>query len=215
MKIETIISAKSIWLFDLRTINPRGRSLFRVIVPALQQWFGFVSPTEFDEEKGVRFAGGEFTPSGRGDDMTGVEIIVYNDGVVATCTTSTEDSDSFLESACSRLAKEGIITYRPEIVGKKQYASEVIARSDKSLQLPQLNSVYNIMSDYVGVDNSLLSWWSIKLDVDPKTSRRQVPFQFERRANTPFEENLWYSHGPLTTVQHKAVLDAIEAALIA
>ena len=147
--------------------------------------------------------------------MTGVEIIVYNDGVVATCTTSTEDSDSFLESACSRLAKEGIITYRPEIVGKKQYASEVIARSDKSLQLPQLNSVYNIMSDYVGVDNSLLSWWSIKLDVDPKTSRRQVPFQFERRANTPFEENLWYSHGPLTTVQHKAVLDAIEAALIA
>ena len=213
MKIETIISAKSIWLFDLRTINPRGRNLYRIIIPILQQWYGFVPPTEIEEEKGVRFAGGEFSPSGRGDDMTGVEIVIYNDGVVATCATSTEDSDAFLELVCVRLAKEGIISYSPELVSKKQYVSEVFARSDKPLSLPQLNPVYNVLSKFIGLNEVQLSWSSLKLDVDPTVASRQVTFKFERRASKSFDQNLWYSHGPLTTTQHQAVLNAIEVAL--
>jgi hypothetical protein len=211
--IETVISAKSLWFLELRNINPRGRNLYRIIAPKLQQWYGFVPPQEFDEEKGVRFTGGEFSPSERGDDLTGIELTVYQNGFLAMSSTSTDDTDKFLEALCMRLAKEGSISFRPEMIRRKQYSSEVVAHSDMQLALPHLAPVYTALSENVYAGRAEFSWFSLVLDVDPLTPGKQVPFKFERRTSSAFNENLWYSHGPLSTSQHQTVLDAIEKAL--
>jgi hypothetical protein len=214
--IETVLAAKSIWFLELRNINPRDRNLYRVIVPKLEQWYGFKAPQEFEEEKGVRFSGGEFSPSDGGDDLTGIELVIYNNGVVAKTSTSTEDSERFLEMLCLRLAKENTISYHPGMIRKKQYSSEVVARSDMQLLLPllpQLAPVYAALSRDIYAGRSEFSWFGLVLDVDPLTPGKQVPFKFERRDTSSFTENLWYSHGPLSTIQHKSVLDALEKAL--
>lgn len=213
MKIETVISAKSLWYIELRNINPRGRNLDRIIVPKLQEWYGFTAPTEFDEEKGVKFMGGEFSPSERGDDITGIELTIYNNGIVAMSSTSTLDTETFLERLCSRLSKEGVIHYRPEMVKRKQYSSEVVARSDKQLALPQLDPVYAALSQHVYGGTAKLSCFGLSIDTDPLAPAKQIPFKFEHRATTSFDENLWYSHGPLSTEQHQAILDILEIAL--
>jgi hypothetical protein len=212
--IETVVSAKTLWFLEMRNLNPRGRNLYKIIVPKLQQWYGFTAPEEFDEKKGVRFGAGEFSPSERGEDWTGIELTIFNDGFVAMSTTSTDDTDTFLQQVGARLAKENLITFRPEMVKRKIYASEVIARSEKNLVIPQLEPVNTILASILGTASAgPVSWTGLMLDVDPLTPAKQVPFKLERRATVPFSENLWYSHGPLSTKQHHEILNALEEAL--
>ena len=215
MKIETVLTAKALWFVDLKNLNPRGRNLFRLITPKLQEWFGFIPPTEFDEEKGVVFNGGEFSPSGTGNDMAGVSLTIYSNGAMATCRTSSSDAESFLEMISELLVNEGIISYRTEMVTKKIYVSEVIARAGRVIVLPQLEPVYNALSNLLYAGNAQYSCTGLAFDIDPQlpVPHRHPPFRFERSVNTKVEENMWYSFAPLPTDEHVFVLEAIEEAL--
>lgn len=211
MKIETVISAKALWFVDLRYLSPRGRDVLKLITPRLQHWYGFATPKDFDQIKGVRFEAGEFSPSERADDMTGVSLTVYHNGLVAECSTSTDDSDAFLERAFFRLAEERSISYDPGMIRKRNYASEVIARSDRDLDLGRLAPVYTALSQMIYPSGERgLSWSAISLDIDQLAPERQVPFRFERRAGVSFREGLYYSHGPISTANHQMVLDILE-----
>jgi hypothetical protein len=213
MKIETVITARSLWYADMRQFNPRGRNLFPLIEPLLKDWFGFTPPQEHDKEKGVKFVGGEFSPSGRKDDSIGIEATLYNNGIVASGRTTTDDTDLFLEHVLVRLAKGGVIEYRPEMIRRRQYASEIIAVTDKELIFPAFDKVCALLSGAVDGGKQEFTVAGLLCDIDQVVPSRQIPFRFERRANTPFSENTYYSHGPLKTQDHIAVLDAIEEAL--
>jgi len=214
MIIETVIASKALWSFDLRSLNPRGRNLNPALASKLTQWYGFQAPTEFDYEKGVTFTGGEFSPTERGDDFTGIELTIYNTGALATTCTSTDDADRFIELAYARLAKEDLLAFRPEIIKRKQYSSELIARSIGQLQIPKLDPVYALISQLIYNGKADLSFNTLWLDSDQiSTQWKQGPFKFERRAGVSFRDNLWYSHGPFSTQQHQQVLDEIERAL--
>ncbi|MEX2304505.1 MAG: hypothetical protein WD733_26420 [Bryobacterales bacterium] len=213
MTIQTVVSAKSLWFGDVRQLNPRGINLYRLIVPLAQQWFGFTPPTEFDEEKGVRFSGGEFSPSGHGGDTIGIDITIYNNGIMATSTTNTDDTDLFIDLVLARLAKEGVVTYRPEMFRKKQYASEIVTHFDKQLAIPAFDRVCQLLSRFAYSSTLHFATGGLVFDTDPTMPGRQAPFRFERRVGASLSENLYYSHGPLKTNDHIAVLEAIEEAL--
>ena len=217
MTIETVLSARSIWFMDMRGLNPRGRNLYRLIGPLLNQWYGFTEPKEFDENKGVRYREGEFSPSEKGTDMTGVAVTIYSDGMVAETSTTTTDADLGLGRALERLAKEGIITYRPEMVKRKQYATELVVRPRQPLKsLATFSALYKLLLELVypqHANNVHFETAGFVFDVDPTFLQRQVAFTFQRRLGVSWEENLYYSHGPFSSEQHALVLDELERAL--
>lgn len=215
MKIENVIVAKALWFVDPRDLNPRGRNIYKAIVPKLEEQFGFTRPTEFDEEKGIIFSNGEFSPSGSTDDAAGVTLSIYNNGVMAACCTSTSDAEKFLDILAALLSGEGIISYRPDMVTKRVYASEVFARSERHLVVSQLGPVYALLSDLLYGGKSQFSCVGLTLDVDPQipSALRQPAFKFERRVNAPIEENRWYSYAPTSSDRHQLILNAIEDAL--
>ena len=218
MKIENVLSAKSIWFMDIAKLNPRGRNLYRVIVPLLVQWYGFKEPQEpFDERSGVRFLNGEFSPTQDGRDLTGVNLTIYFNGVVVQTQTSTDDSDRFLQQALTRLTKDGHIAYRTDLVDRKGYISEVVARADRPLTLlPQLADFCKVLSNavYPNRTETVFKPSGIIFDTEPElTHRMNQVFSFERRHGEPWSENLYFSQGPLSTSQHGAILNDLEQVL--
>lgn len=217
MTVESVLSARSLWFMDMRGLNPRGRNLYRLIGPLLSRWYGFTEPTEFDESKGVQFIGGEFSPSEKGTDMTGVNITLFADGIVAQTCTTTNDGDLFLGRGLERLAKDGIITYGPDMVRRKRYATEFVVKPMKPLRpLPNFSALYKLLAEIICPGDAMYADFEVSglvFDIDPTLPRRQVPFTFQRRLGAEFQENLYYSHGPFSNEQHEQVLDELEKAL--
>jgi hypothetical protein len=215
MKSQVLL-AKSIWLIHMRRLNPSGRNLARTIVPMLKQWYNFEEPKSFDvnDPKGVEFKGGEFaTPDNR---KIGVVLTVYNDGVVVQAATSTDDADIFIELAAKRLADEGLIEYAPDMVWRKQYSSEIEIRADSDLLLlSRFERFCNALTEavYPAKAGSSVGLVGLLFDIDLTISGKQIPFKFERRQGFPFSENLFYSHGPLTTKKHLELLELLESSL--
>jgi hypothetical protein len=218
MKVETVLSAKSIWLLEMRHLNPRGRNLYRLIGPRLNFLYGFKEPTELDEVKGVQYTGGEFSPSGSNADLTGVNLTIFNDGIIAQTSTSTDDSDSFLSRTMELLAKDSFIAYDPKMIKRKQYATELVSRPEVPIKpLQHFENLYKLLAEtvYPQQPGAQFETSTLIFDIDLALPKHQVPFTFQRRAGTTFEENLYYSHGPLSFEQHLRVLNELEKALAA
>ena len=219
MRIETVLSAKALWWMDMLSLNPRGRNLYKIIGPRLTNWYGFSTPTEFDESKGVDYVGGEFSPSGKDGDDTGVLFTVYGDGIIVSTSTTTDDADLFLSRTLERLEQEGVIKYHPAMVKKKRYSTEFVVHPERPIKLLEaLGGLYRLLGEivYPGSDGSgEFSLTSLAFDVDPSFPRRQIPFTFQRRAGVEFHEELYYSQGPFTNEQHERVLNELEKALAA
>jgi hypothetical protein len=221
VKIENIISAKSSWFMDVRKLNPRGRNLYKVIIPQLLQWYGFTAPKEpFDENAGVQFVNGEFSPSedGRNGDLTGVSVTVYFNGLLAQTSTSTEESDRFIGQALARLFKEGIIDFDLSFVKSRRYQSELVVRSERPIKLPGLQKFCSTLTSmaYPESNESMFETSGIIFDTDVETlglNRKRPQFTLERKIDVPWSENLYYSQAPLQTQQHINALDELEGML--
>src|SRR6266571_2309534 len=130
MELLSVLTARALWFVELRDLNPRGKALRYTLFPALADKYQFEhypydaednQPTK--EEPGFKFLDGEF------HDSNGVAIMinltVFDDGLVAETRSSTRDSEAFLEEVLSWAAKEFGITYRPEMIQRKGYLSEL------------------------------------------------------------------------------------------
>jgi hypothetical protein len=223
MKIDSVISAKSLWFMNLRQLNPRGRNLYKVIIPQLVQWYGFIEPKEpYDENVGVQFLNGEFSPTqdGRSGDLAGVSVTLYFNGVLAQTSTSTDDADRFIDQALSRLVKEGSIAFQPSFVKSRRYQSEVLARAERSLTFPDFTKFCSILTEmaYPELHQSAFGTTGVIFDTDPEPlgqNRKRPQFSLERKIDLPWSENLYYSQAPLSTQQHANALDELEVILSA
>jgi hypothetical protein len=224
VKIENVISAKSSWFMDTRKLNPRGRNLYKVIIPQLVQWYGFTEPKEpYDENHlGVQFLNGEFSPTqdGRSGDLAGVSLTVYFNGVLAQTSTSTEDADRFIDQALARLAKEGLIAFHLGFVKNRRYQSEVLARAERHIKFPDFAKFCSTLTKmaYPESKESAFSSTGIIFDTDPEPlgiHRKRPQFSLERKIDVPWSENLYYSLAPLSTPEHAQALDELEGILSA
>jgi len=220
MKIEKVTSAKSIWFIDLVHLNPRGRNLYKVVFPTLVQWFGFTPPQEpYDDNKGIFLSDGEFSPTQDGRDLTGVNLTVYFNGLMAHTQTTTLDSDRFLEQVLTRLSKDGVISFRPELIRSKRYQSEVWCRPGRTLKFPDFSGFCSRLTAMAYPEEKTVEFSTVGLifDTDPRIGvniRKRPQFTLEKKVDQPWSENLYYSQAPLATPQHEEALNELETLLV-
>ena len=149
--------------------------------------------------------------------MTGIAVTVFNDGVVAESWTNTNDTDLFLTRVLQQLAKDGIIAFNPDWIKHKRYATEFVVRPEAPLKpLPNFSNLYKTLAEIVYPNTSArFETAGLVFDVDFSFPGRQVSFTFQRRVKAPFEENLYYSHGPFSNAQHERILDELERLITA
>ena len=220
MQLLSINNAKAIWLLELRDLNPRGRDIERLL-EWLKSTYHFqkypASSALDDQTKGYIFSTGSFS---RGKDEDGkenniyIDLTIFNDGFVANTRSSTKDSDDFLSEALTLAAAEFHLAYRPEMIRKKLYLSELEVKMDKSLNLinPKLKAFTDRISSLQGsVPQISYECSSIIFLPDPSVQQwRPSNFVLERKLNVPISENRYYSVAPFHTEDHLELLKLFE-----
>jgi hypothetical protein len=221
MRVLNIVSADSTWLFDIADLNPKGKSVFPEIIDWLKDTYNFKeAPTtaaDLDSGKGLVFKDGEF--QAREEVFVDVELTIFNDGLVAKSSSSTEDTDKFLENVISSAVTEFSLSFDPSMIRRKIYLSQLNVRLDKPLGTinPKLTAFAEKLSTMctnvvpTNFEIGGLAFWTDNTFAITKTA----PFLIERRMNAPFSENRFYTKAPLQTQQHIEMLAELEGILVA
>lgn len=215
MELLSVQRARAIWLFDFYDLNPRGKDTGAALIEWLRNRYHFTkSPSnvnELDDTKALHYSGGRFQ-SRHG--LISVELRIYNDGFVADSRSATDDTDSFLSDILESASKEFDLRYKPEIIRKKLYVSEMTVRASGSLAVinPKLAEFAKKLEHVTGATSSLdltsVAFWQ---DIQPNPSA--TIFRFERKWGAAFSDNRYYSRAPLQTTKHLELLQEMEEAI--
>ena len=217
MRVLNVVSASSTWLFEVADLNPKGKSLFPEVLEWLKDTYNFKVTPETAEaiegKEGLQFKKGEY--QAREEVFVDVELTIFNDGIVAKSSSSTEDTDKFLDNVISSLTAEFSLTFDSSMIRRKLYLSELNIKLEQPL--PNLNAKLTAFSSTLtkasGSANPFelggISFWSDVTHAVYKTP----PFTIERRMNAPFNENRFYTKAPVSTEQHIAMLKELEQIL--
>ena len=145
-------------------------------------------------------------------------MTIFNDGIVAKSSSSTEDTDKFLENVISSSVTEFSLAFDPTMIRRKIYLSQLNVKLDKPLGSinPKLTAFAEKLSAMcttnivpTNFEVGGLAFWTDNTFAITKTA----PFLIERRVNAPFSENRFYTKAPLRTDQHIAMLSELETIL--
>lgn len=225
MQLLTVIAARAVWLFPLLDINPRGKAVTSELIDWLKATYYFQkypsSPLDFDPQtKTLTFAEGKFKSgyeaSGK-EQYVAIDLSIYTDGVVANTRSSTRDSDKFLDETIRSAVKELNLVY-PENIRKKLYYSEIDVRLDRPMHYlnPKLEKLAAKISSVRGdTDLTAFEFSGVSFLPDPKAQAIVSGFSIERKVNTEWSENRYYSRAPLQTDDHLRLLEEFEGLLVA
>jgi hypothetical protein len=214
MNLISVTLAKSIWLFDTTELNPNGLDLLPV-AEALNDRYKFQKyPTPEEVQlaapNGLQFSGGTF----RIDDGQWilVALAVYSDGLVAETRCNTNQTDAFVSDVLMFASRQFRLRFEPSMVREKTYLSQVIVSSDKVLRTvdPKLAAFSAYLSTMLKF-SAQIQTTGVHFGPDPSAvGGKSFALRLERKANTPFDKNLYFSEAPLSTDQHLEALKAFE-----
>jgi hypothetical protein len=212
MKLLSVPLARTVWIFDIAEVNPRGKNVFVDLVPALVSAYRFTRfPKQGDDLKeGMKFGAGTFENS-TGDDVQ-VGLTIYDDGFVADAFSSTRDTDEFLGHAVKLLPEHGY-AFDPSMVRKRKYLSQVVVRC--SGQLASLNPKLGAFAKRIADVGGGEAFRCAAIEFWPDQSRVDKPanFSFQKRAGDNYGDDRYWSQASLPTEAHIELLGELEAIL--
>jgi hypothetical protein len=216
MKLISVGSARSVWLFDINDLNPRGKDVNSDLIDWLKDAYFFdkapTSPNDLDpEKKSLIFERGRFQI--KEEIYISVDLEIYNDGFVANSRSSTRDTDEFMEDVLSLAAKEFSLSYDPAMIRTKMHTSELTVRLDSPLfnMHPKLVDFANTISTMSGLAVPPFECTTLGFSTDLAVSHlKPSSFILDRKIGAPFSENRYYSKAPVHTDQHQELLAELE-----
>ncbi|MCY4132264.1 MAG: hypothetical protein OXF39_06410 [Nitrospira sp.] len=220
MKLQSVILARSIWLFPTEDLNPQGKSLLPILKPLIERYRFLVYPKTAEQLTGneMKFEEGQFL--GKDGNSVSISLNIYRDGFVADTRASTDDSDSFLHDLLGWLhSEQGLLQYDTMVqIRKKLYASALFVTCDQ-LENNLYPGLHDFMEDMsrrapLSGGNLPVQITGLSFGYDPGNSTSEAyDFKFERAVKTPFDENRYYSWAPFPTEMHLSLLEKLEEAL--
>ena len=96
MELSKVVTARSVWLFDLDELNPRGRRV-EPIFEAIKARYRFAEAALDEKKSGYIFKKGLWGSGQSELDIDSLEV--FKDGVVVNTRSDTADSDAVLQDA--------------------------------------------------------------------------------------------------------------------
>jgi hypothetical protein len=217
MEQASVLLARAVAWVEPVDLNKGGRVFYPALVKAVVERYNFQKfpqqMADFDETKGVTFGGG------RWGDYNVDQLILYKFGIVLDTSSDTSVSQNILKEGLEWAAKHLGLTYQPAMIKRWQYASQVTFYSDVSLL--EASPAFKSLADNLGkiTENTLgeeLKYDVAGLFIDYDQLKRKHPlgrFSIQRRDNTPFSENKFFSEAPVQTHVHLNLLRAFEREL--
>jgi len=214
MELDAILLAKAMAFVEPVELNPKGAVASSDIVKAIINRYSFQGfpqkPEDFDDTKGITFSKGRF------DGIDIDALILFKFGIVLDTRTSTHDAKRLLEEAFQWASKDLGLVYKPSMVNRWQYTSQLTFHS--ALPLLGIHPAFQRLADALARTAEELVGDKLKYDmtallIDYDELERKHPlgrFSIQRRENTPFSANKYYSDAPLHTDVHLKLLAEFE-----
>ena len=157
MELLNVIRARAVWLIYIQDMNPHGKNINPYIIDWLKDKYRFLkcpsSIYERNEFGALVFSDGSFK-SKDGSNIS-ADLDIYNDGFIADTRSSTKDTELFIEDALYSLIKDFDLVYKPEMLRKKLYVSELTLRTDRQLNNinPRMQAFIRKIISMIGTDN--------------------------------------------------------------
>lgn len=220
MKLLSVQQARSVWLFNLNDLNPRGKAIERDALKEIGSRYQFSTIPDLkalldarENNKPVIFPDGIFK---HGDDEIGVALLMYRDGFIADTRSSTVACDAFLHDLLTWISEEFLLVHYEKVIRKKVYVSELYLRFEKSLNL--VNPVFAKICEFLTNKGYRAGTTPIELGVlqfwEDMPSTAQLNFRLERAVGSPFSEQRFFSSSALSTDDHLALLELCERELL-
>jgi hypothetical protein len=214
VELSAILLARAIAFFEVVDISPPGGFFFPDLTKELVQRFTFQKfPRNYEEwkdDKGAVFA------SGKAGQVAIDNLTLFNNGIQVDTHTGTAESKRIIEETLEWSSEKFGFTYKSGLQIRWAYVSNVTFFTDVPiLSTPPLDKLAErasrAMAEVVG--NPLPytpTGQSIGHDpLSAKYGRAQLSIQ--RRLETPFSENKYFSESPLPTDVHIDLLKQFEA----
>ena len=154
---------------------------------------------------GLEFAGGSFR--NRDGDWIVTSFTIFNDGLVAETRSRTDDTDAFISDLLGFVTRQFRLKFEESMVQEKTYLSQIIVSSERVWRSP--DPKLTAFSDYLSSMfrfSAPVQTTGMHFGPDPAVTRgRSFAFRLERKTQTPFGKNLYFSEAPLTTDKHLGV----------
>lgn len=214
MQLSAVILARVLAFVESIDLNPRGNLFLPGIVPQVVERYKFLqfpqTAEQFDETKGIAFAGGKL-----GDKVID-KFVIWNSLLVLETRSSTADSKKILEEILTWGAEKFGLNYKPEMIKRFAYVSDLSFYSE----VPILDVSPAFAKLAIRTSNVLTDIWqepvryeplNLSVGHDPMSRKYQIaPFTITRRAEAPFSENKYFSEAPLPTDKHLELLQEFE-----
>jgi hypothetical protein len=218
MKFLRTSLGRSIWMVDPQVLNPAGRSYWDLYQGLAKRYHFSKSPQhllDFNANNALEFTAGTFAKSKKLHLRVGLSI--YSNATVADTLSSTDDADLFLADITQWAAKEYDLLVDPSLI-RKTYVSEIDVKFDSSIKPinPKLDFISGRLdSEVVPMDakKSPFAGGGVVFWTENINTPQGQTLKLERKHDTDFSENIYYSIAPLQTQQHIALLEDIEKAL--
>lgn len=217
MELASVLLARALAWVEPVDLNQGGHLFYPDLVKALVERYSFQKVPQkledFDESKGITFAAGKW-----GDTVID-QLVLYTYGIMIDTRASTKVSQLILEEALEWGAKHLGLAYRPAMIKRWQYASQVTFITKVPLLSAHraFEDLAHSMTEIIqGGLGEHLEYDVTALVIDYDQLKRKHPlgrFSIQRRENTPFSENKFFSDAPLPTELHIRLLEKFEADL--
>jgi hypothetical protein len=217
MEVLAVRTARTIAYVTGEELNPYGKAVYPKLTEAVVEKYGFMAyPKElsdFDEEKGIVYG------AGRWGDIAIERLTLFNNGLVVDTRSSTADSEAIIEEGLQWMADTFGLVFRPDMIARKQYLSELVVRCAKPLDglNPKLRPFAEKLSKAVSkIANQPLEFQTSNIAIGFDTLSTKLtfsPFRVERLIDVPFAENKFYAGAPLPTDLHIELLNEFETLL--
>jgi hypothetical protein len=214
MELAAILLAKTLAFVESADMNPHGSVFFPDLVKALVARYNFQTIPKTREEtekgKGTTFALGRF-----GNTVI-EELTFFPFGITLSTRVSTTESRRLLDDAFLWGQKEfGLIVKN----ARWQYESQVTFHS--KVPLTSMNPAAQIIAEVLARNAKAVTGDELKYELTAvqwefdqlKRKYSLGRFSIQRRDNTPFSDNKYFSDAPLETEVHLKALEEFEAAV--
>jgi hypothetical protein len=217
MQLAAVTLARVLAYIETADLNPRGAVFFPELIRNLVNKFEFQKfPTTFeqtDEDKGVDFL------EGRWNGVTVDKLTIFRGALVLDTSVSTSHSEQIVEEALTWASAECGLGYKPGMIARKQYLSDVTFYS--KIRLTDTHTAILNLQKSISEKASITFGQPLNYDIThlgfdfdkTKTPLVTAAFSIQRRGNALFSENKYFSEAPLQTDVHLKLLEQFETDL--
>jgi hypothetical protein len=214
MELIAISLARFVAFLELQSFDPRGQSTTREAIELFRNRYTFgkvpEKPEELDFQKGVEFIDGKM------GSIVIDKLVLYTNGVAIDTRSSTDNSERVLQDILDEVKRVSRAVMLPT---RRMYVSNLIFRSQ--MRFSSLHRVVQPLGDSISSALSECFGQPVSIDLggiyisadSSQTKLTPSHFTIERRADTPFSANVYFSAAPLKTDLHIALIEKFESAL--